>query len=467
MKRKEAGQLSYRVTLRVIKILNVLLITLPIIIGWVVFYKDHIGIWSESVTLLVAAVYILLYSTYGRIYDSFMVSIYPVFEMIYSQSLALLISDCFLYCIFVLMAHGLVAVGPLGIICLVQILLSVSWCILVHLWYFRTYSPKKTVVVYGRKRQIEKLVAEYKMQRKFEVMRAETAESCLNSQCRCLEGAAVVFLCGVNSHDRNIILKYCVEKNITVYLLPRVGDTIMSGAKPVHLFHMPFLRVGRYAPSPEYVLVKRIFDVMVSGLALLFLSPIMIIVAIAIKLSDGGPVFYRQTRLTKDGREFEIIKFRSMRQDAENDGVARLSTGENDSRITPVGRIIRKVRIDELPQLINIFKGQMSIVGPRPERPEIARKYEQELPEFALRLQAKAGLTGYAQVYGKYNTTPYDKLQMDLMYIAHPSFLEDLRIIFATIKILFMSESVEGIQEDAITAMDEPEQEPEQEMVEV
>ena len=140
--------------------------------------------------------------------------------------------------------------------------------------------------------------------------------------------------------------------------------------------------------------------------------------------------------------------------DAEKDGVARLSTGDNDDRITKVGKVIRKVRLDELPQLFNIFSGDMSIVGPRPERPEIAAQYEAEMPEFKLRLQAKAGLTGYAQVYGKYNTTPYDKLQMDLMYIAHPSFLQDLKICFATIKILFLPESTEGVAVGATTAMD-------------
>jgi exopolysaccharide biosynthesis polyprenyl glycosylphosphotransferase len=287
----------------------------------------------------------------------------------------------------------------------------------------------------------------------------ETVEACIGGQCRCLDGAEVVFLCGVHSHDRNTILKYCVEHGIVVYLLPRIGDTIMNGAKPMHLFHMPFLRVGRYDPSPEYMLLKRTFDIVVSGVALLVLSPLMLIVAIAIKATDGGTVFYKQTRLTKDGKEFDIVKFRSMRQDAEKDGVARLSSGESDPRITPIGRIIRKLRVDELPQLINIFTGSMSVVGPRPERPEIAKVYEKELPEFSLRLQAKAGLTGYAQVYGKYNTTPYDKLQLDLLYIAHPSFLEDLRIIFATVKILFMPKSVEGIDENAITAMENPEEE--------
>ncbi len=148
-----------------------------------------------------------------------------------------------------------------------------------------------------------------------------------------------------------------------------------------------------------------------------------------------------------------MLKFRSMKMDAEEDGVARLSTGENDERLTRTGRIIRKVRLDELPQLFCILKGDMSIVGPRPERPEIAQVYEKEMPEFKLRLQAKAGLTGYAQVYGKYNTTPYDKLQMDLMYIAHPSLVEDFRIMLATVKILFLPESTEGVEEGQTDAL--------------
>ena len=176
--------------------------------------------------------------------------------------------------------------------------------------------------------------------------------------------------------------------------------------------------------------------------------------AIAIKASDKGPVIYKQERLTKDGKRFMIHKFRSMRVDTEKDGVARLSSGENDDRITPVGRFIRKCRIDELPQLIDVLIGNLSIVGPRPERPEIAEEYMKEIPEFQLRLQCKAGLTGLAQVYGKYNTTPYDKLQMDLMYIANPSWVEDLRICFATFKILFAPESTEGVAEGQTTAMD-------------
>ena len=169
-------------------------------------------------------------------------------------------------------------------------------------------------------------------------------------------------------------------------------------------------------------------------------------------MEDHGPVFYRQVRLTKNGREFKILKFRSMTVNAEKDGIARLA-GKNDSRITKVGRFIRACRIDELPQLFNILMGDMSIVGPRPERPEIAKQYEETLPEFSLRLQVKAGLTGLAQVYGRYNTEPYYKLQMDLLYINEMSMLKDLQLILATIQILFMKESTQGIAQGQETAL--------------
>ena len=169
-------------------------------------------------------------------------------------------------------------------------------------------------------------------------------------------------------------------------------------------------------------------------------------------MTDGGPVIYQQTRLTKNGKKFQIYKFRTMVQNAEADGKARLAS-EDDPRILPIGRVLRATRLDELPQIYNILKGDMSIVGPRPERPELAAELEKEIPEFSFRLQVKAGLTGYAQIYGKYNTTPYDKLVMDLMYIAHPSIVEDLKIMFATVKILFMPESTEGVSEGQTTAM--------------
>ncbi len=440
---------AYRAVLRFVKLLNVALMTALAAAAWCLCYAD--GIWSQT-GLLVAVIFCVLYMTYGRIYESFLISLVRITEMIYSQTLALLMSDGILYLVLCLMAHRLVS--PMGVLGLfaAQLLVAVIWSVCAHKWYFAVFPPKRTAVIYDRGRDVGSLIGAYGLSKKFDVKRTVTLEECLDGGFKVLDRMETVFLCGISSHDRNLILKQCVNRGITVYVMPKIGDIIMSGAKQMHLFHLPFLRVGRYDPAPEYLLMKRLFDIVVSACALTVLSPLMLGVTIAIR-RDGGPAFYRQKRLTRDGKVFEVLKFRSMRVDAEKDGVARLSTGDADPRITPIGHFIRKVRIDELPQLINILLGDMTIVGPRPERPEIAAQYEQELPEFRLRLQAKAGLTGYAQVYGKYNTTPYDKLQMDLMYIANPSFLEDLHIIFATIKILFLPESTEGVAEGQETAM--------------
>ena len=452
------ARFSYSLTLRLMKATSVLLMVIPLTVCWCCCYAADAGFAGWQAAAAVAILFALLYVTYGRIYDAFRVSTASVPELIYSQCLSLLISDALMYLVFAFVSRCLIALVPMLLVMAAQLICSVCWSYLVSAWYYRKNPPKKTAVIYGRKKGIENLISSYGMDKQFRVSQVVSATACIESKMQCLEQTEVVFLCGIQSHERNVILKYCIQNNILVYVLPRIGDTIMSGAKPVHLFHLPFLRVGRFEPTPEYLIAKRVFDVVVSGIALVVLSPLLLLTAAAIKLTDGGPVFYRQTRLTKDGREFNVLKFRSMRQDAEKDGVARLSSGDHDDRITPVGRIIRSLRVDELPQLINILSGTMSLVGPRPERPEIASEYEKELPEFALRLQAKAGLTGYAQVYGKYNTTPYDKLQMDLMYIANASFWEDLRIIFATVKILFMPESTEGLAEDAYTAMERQEE---------
>ena len=262
-----------------------------------------------------------------------------------------------------------------------------------------------------------------------------------------IKGYDAIFVTGVNPRLMNALCKYCAEENVRGFFLPHIGDVIMSGAEHIKSFTTPVLSVRRATKSFEYLAAKRLFDIVVSGLGIIILSPFMLVTSILIKAYDGGPVFYKQVRLTKDGKEFKIIKFRSMRVDAEKDGVARLSTGDKDPRITPVGRFIRACRLDELPQLINIFVGDMSVVGPRPERPEIAADYEKFLPDFKLRLQVKAGLTGYAQVYGKYNTNPYEKLEFDLLYINQMNLLTDLELMFNTFRILFSKESTEGVED--------------------
>ncbi len=445
---------KHEIGLRLIKFINLLCMVIPFAVAWFMYYQyrvsSHYFFWGN---VAVVAIFAVLYYYFGKTYDAFLISHYRIFDVIASQTLALLFSNIIMYVITVLLCKHLPNPLPLLLCFVDQVSISIIWTCISHGIYFKWFPAKKSIIVYDRRRGMKDLIEEYGLSKKFDVKKTASVEECLDDLSM-IDDMEVVFLSGIHSHDRNFILKYCLYENKQVYMIPRIGDVIMSSAKQMHMFHLPIMRVQRYNPRPGYLLLKRIFDIFASLLGLIVLSPIFLITAIAIKATDKGPVFYKQERLTKNGKRFMIHKFRSMRVDAEKDGVARLSSGENDDRITPIGRFIRKCRIDELPQLIDILSGNLSVVGPRPERPEIAEEYMKEIPEFQLRLQAKAGLTGYAQVYGKYNTTPYDKLQMDLMYIAHPSFAEDIRICFATIKILFTSESTEGVAKGQTTAID-------------
>lgn len=260
-----------------------------------------------------------------------------------------------------------------------------------------------------------------------------------------------VLINDVPSKRRNKILKECFDQAKRVYFTPKISDIIVKGSSELNLFDTPLYFCRNMGLSTPQMFVKRFGDIVISLIGIIITSPIMLITAIAIHSYDKGPVFYRQTRCTIDGKEFKIMKFRSMITDAEKDGKARLAT-ENDSRITPVGKFIRATRIDEIPQFFNILMGDMSVVGPRPERPEINREYCEEVPEFAYRLRVKAGLTGYAQVYGKYNTTSYDKLKLDMIYVEKCSVWLDLKLILLTLKVIFQKESTEGLDDGSTTA---------------
>ena len=445
--------LKHDVSLRIVKLLAVCLITLPFALCWNLYYANQTAaLFARNARLYVFILYVFLYIFFGRTFDAFLVSYSRISELTYSQMLAACMSDGLIYILICFLCKRLEPIWPGMLAIIGQTILAVLWAFLANKWYFHTYPAKRTYIIYDVRLGMDNLVEQYGLARKFKIEKILQVGYVLND-LTVINDAEIVFTSGIHSHDRNIIMKYCVDKGIQVLVLPRIGDVIMGSAKKLHILHLPIYTVRRYSPHPEYLTIKRIGDILLSSIALVITSPLLLIVSILIK-KDGGPVFYKQDRLTKNGKVFKVIKFRSMCVDAEKDGVARLSTGDNDDRITPVGRVIRKLRIDELPQLLNILKGDMSIVGPRPERPEIAAEYEKHMPEFRLRLQCKAGLTGYAQVYGKYNTTPYDKLLMDLMYISDPSIIQDLRIIFATIKILFMPESTEGVAAGQTTAMD-------------
>lgn len=396
--------------------------------------------------------------SFGATYNIYLLGYCRIRTLVFSQFLTQLFSVFFVWAGSCVAWRNYRSPKWFFVLVAIDIIWDVVWSYFLTIIYFNLYQPRKALLIYRNKVDRYRLgdIEGRAVGRLYRIEKEIQYDGEFEDIADKLDGYEIVFVAGVNSNCRNGILKYCKENGIQGYFLPHIGDVIMQGAKHIQAFDSPVLFVEKKTLDPIYVMAKRAFDILVSLVGIIVLSPIMLIVALCIKFYDGGDVLYKQTRLTKDGKTFKILKFRSMRMDAEKDGVARLSTGEEDDRITPIGKVIRKFRLDELPQLFNIFWGDMTIVGPRPERPEIAEKYYATLSDFKLRLDVKAGLTGYAQIYGKYNTNPYEKLEFDLLYINEMSILTDLRLMFATVSILFSSESTKGVT--GTTAIDEEKQ---------
>lgn len=266
-----------------------------------------------------------------------------------------------------------------------------------------------------------------------------------------IKNVELVIICDdVDSNFKSQILDICLREQKNLYIIPTMNEIALANSKLTQVDDVPLLAVNILGLTIEQKFIKRLCDLIVSIIGIIITSPIMLVVAAIIKFTDGGKIFYKQERVTEGEKLFNVIKFRSMVVNAEK-MTGPVLASENDPRITKIGRIIRATRIDELPQLFNILKGDMSIVGPRPERPFYVEKYKKDIPDYKYRTVVKAGLTGLAQVLGKYNTKPEDKLRYDIIYIKNYSILNDLKLIFQTIKIIFMKESTEGIHNEEIS----------------
>ncbi|MBQ7860945.1 MAG: sugar transferase [Clostridia bacterium] len=427
--------------------------------SWLVYYNPNLPtpffrLGNYLMGVLIVAVYI----SFVKVYGGFLVGTSPVWDLIFSQIIAVGFLQGICYVVFSLLSYKLLPVWPFVGMFVIFSVIAAGWCYLTDHFYFKIHKPKRTIVVFGNVDSYRSLKGIKSMDKRFTVLETVNCEQIpLNDLFRNIKKVDAVFLCGVPSDYRNEVVKFCIANGKVAYVKPKISDTIIRGGRTIQLLNVPVYRCRRSDAGLIYLVVKRFFDIVLSLIAIIISLPFTVATAIAVKAYDGGPVFYKQVRLTTNGKTFELIKFRSMIQNAEKDGVARLAS-EGDSRITPVGKFIRATRLDELPQLFNILKGDMSFVGPRPERPEIAAQYEKDIPEFALRLQVKAGLTGYAQVYGKYNTPPYDKVQMDLMYVANQSLLEDFKLMLMTFKVMFVPTSTEGVDASQTTAKIEKEE---------
>lgn len=455
MRTNESGK---RLLILLLSFLGILILTGMYAYTWLFIYHRRI-IWNIKLYfwghLLMVFIYFILLFFFASTYGGLRIGYLKPMDVFFSQVFSLLCVNVITYLQFSIIEVKLVQANGLVWMTAAQIAFVGLWTAGCNRVYRRVFPPRDLLLIHG-KRPIEDILQKFASRPdKYNITQClPVAQGIEEIEKTILEAKKAVVLWDIPTADRNELLKFCYSRSIRVYMMPKIPDVLIKGSDQLHLFDTPIMLTREYSLRIEQRIAKRGIDLICSLLLLILSSPVWLLTAVAIKLYDGGPVLYRQIRCTQGGREFGILKFRSMRVDAEKDGVARLAS-KNDSRITPIGKFIRVVRIDELPQLINILKGDMSFIGPRPERPEIIAQYMEDMPEFALRMKVKAGLAGYAQVYGKYNTTPYDKLKLDLSYIETYSLWLDIKLMLLTLKILFKPESTEGIEENQTTARKE------------
>ena len=405
-------------------------------------FRVYAGGGKYVIILVYATLIVALFSLnrcflYGRLKLS---------HILISQVIDMAIVNVITYLQLLLMANELIGPVPIIILFIMDIFICFLLCYIFTKIYHKINRPRKTLLIYGRHEAANLAEIVNRESVRLNVASAVSIEEGLESIENQVTEYDSVILNDVDSGLRNDILKYCYEKGIRAYIVPKISDILIRGSEDVTMNDKPLLLSKGKGLNIYLRIIKRTMDIVLCTIALIVLSPLLLAIAIAIRLEDHGPVFYMQERVTKDEKKFRIIKFRSMIIDAEKAGEV-IPAVDNDPRITKVGSVIRRFRIDELPQIFNILKGDMSIVGPRPERTEHVEKYKKEIPEFVLRYKVKGGLTGYAQVYGKYNTTAYDKLRLDLLYIENCSVLLDIKLIIETIRVLFSKESTKGFAE--------------------
>ena len=426
-------------------ILEVLLLSVLYFVFWSKFYAGAFyPKYSESGKYLLAGVYAVLSYLFIKNSDGFQFGQLRKADLAVAQWIAVLMVNTVTYFQLCLIYNVMVSPVPMLLLMLADAALCFLYIHLVKAIYYWLYPPYNMVMIYGSKTAAGMKLKMDSRRDKYQVNALISAEKGYDYIVEKLEQYDAAVLNDVPNQLRNDIMKYCYQHRIRVYVVPKITDIILRNGADITAFDTPLLLVAGQGLTVGQRIGKRALDILLSAIALIPAAPIMGLVALAIKLEDGGPVFYKQERITLNYKPFYVTKFRSMIVDAEKATGAVLAA-DNDPRITKVGKFIRATRLDELPQLLNILKGDMSVVGPRPERMSFIEEFCKEIPEFAYRTKVKAGLTGYAQIYGKYNTCPYDKLRMDLMYIEHYSLQMDIKLIIMTIRIIFSKESTEGI----------------------
>lgn len=334
------------------------------------------------------------------------------------------------------------SIGLFCVVVFVQLIFVAAFTYGGNWLYFSINEPEKCCVITSSAEsfiQISHAIDVFRKQYKICEVKDYQADDLYDAILRC----ETIFLYDVPVKERTELIEYCYRNMRNIYFSPEISDIVEINSKHTILDDISLINLPVKELSIEQRFMKRCVDVVFSLAAIIITSPIWLLCAAAIKLNDGGKVFFKQKRATKNGKVFEVYKFRTMKENVTN-----YSAVADDNRITKVGRVLRKYRLDEFPQFLNILFGDMSLVGPRPEMLENVYLYTEEYPEFAYRLRVKAGLTGYAQIAGKYNTTPKYKLILDLMYIENYSIMKDIKLILQTLIVFFKPDSTEAFDKD-------------------
>ena len=420
-------------------------------VGQIIFYaQTRFYFWGNNIVLMLYAINLFFTS---KTYRGFHFGSIDWQEGILSWALCLIITNGLQYFLLSLLESMMLPVVGFLLILAAQLVLVAPLTYLIDKLYYYLHPAQNAIIIYGKEEKAREYRAIIeKHRKKFKISRTLSQGEPLEALLRRIEEAESVFFLDVDEKNSERLLEFCFRHDKRTYILPTFSGVLLNTAEISWISNTPLFLPKSPAIDPVPLFVKRCMDVLFSMLAIILLSWLMLFTWAAIRLYDRGPAIFKQVRVTKGGKLFTLYKFRSMRQDAEADGVPRLST-QGDDRITPVGKLIRKTRIDELPQFFNVLFGAMSLVGPRPERPEIAKQYEEIYPNFSFRTKVKAGLTGYAQIYGKYNTAPDEKLFLDIMYIEKFSIWQDVKLILQTLKVVFIPSSTEGVSEEVTTAL--------------
>ena len=419
----------------------------------VTHYYPETDFWFKGYLVFVF-LYFVVFFAFATTYRCFNIGTMRYRELVFTYILSTALTNFIFYFILSLTAKQLLIAGPIVVMTLAQWAAAILLYFGADKLYYVLYPARQSIVVCSGDQH------EAAIFRKIDSMKERHTINMLITESqgaeaikRCMEPYSTVFMGDISRELRLDLTEYCFEQNKRLFVLPTVEDIIFHNAHETIVGDSLVYQCRNHTFSAEQLLVKRLIDIGFSLVGIILTSPIMLLAALIIKLQDGGPVFFKQVRYTRNYQTFTLLKFRSMIVDAEKNGAQFTKPG--DSRITPFGRFMRATRIDELPQFFNILHGEMSLVGPRAERTENVDFYCERMPEFRYRMKVKAGLTGYAQIYGKYNTNFEDKLKLDMLYIENCSIFKDLQLIFMTFKVLFMTEeSTEGFEVSNLSDLD-------------